>query len=475
MTLADARAPRLPAPGSRGARGAAAAADPAAGSFAADLRRARLPWPVALYLLAVVLPVWFQAGPLALSLLRLLLLVLVVPLAFRLMAGRFGRLMVSDVFFVLYLLWTIVSLAVNNPDRVIESAGSSGIEFIGAYLLGRGHIRDRAAFAALCRWVATLAMLLLPVAAYEAVTGHAIVLELIDGLPGIDSIGKVTTDPRLGLTRAQTVFEHPIHHGLFCSVGLSLALVGLKGTWSLPRRLVTAGLVLAAGFFALSSGALLAMILQLFLIAWAVAFAGNPRRWWLLVGLIALLYVAIDILSDRTPIRVFMSYATFSAATAFGRAIIFESGMQNVWANPVFGLGLRDWVRSWMLYTDSVDNFWLLTAMRFGIPGFSFLVIGYVALLVQLMRRDFAADPVLSQFRLAWVFTFVGLTFTLVTVHIWATIYSFVFFLFGAGAWLAAAQPAAAGTPAAAPVPARGPAGPRYSRFAPRPAARPPG
>jgi len=38
--------------------------------------------------------------------------------------------------------------------------------------------------------------------------------------------------------------------------------------------------------------------------------------------------------------------------------------------------------------------------------------------------------------RRAWGFSFVGLTFTLCTVHIWANIYSFVFFMFAAGVWM---------------------------------------
>jgi hypothetical protein len=38
------------------------------------------------------------------------------------------------------------------------------------------------------------------------------------------------------------------------------------------------------------------------------------------------------------------------------------------------------------------------------------------------------------------MFTFIGLTFSLATVHIWTSIYSFVFFLLGAGMWMASAS-----------------------------------
>ena len=112
-----------------------------------------------------------------------------------------------------------------------------------------------------------------------------------------------------------------------------------------------------------------------------------------------------------------------------------------VWANPFFGLGMNDWVRPHFMYSGSMDNFWLVMAVRFGIPGFLFLAVGYAWAIFLIMRRKFDSDVMLSNIRRAWVFTFLGLSFTLVTVHVWATIYSFVFFMFGAGIWLVTAQP----------------------------------
>jgi hypothetical protein len=74
--------------------------------------------------------------------------------------------------------------------------------------------------------------------------------------------------------------------------------------------------------------------------------------------------------------------------------------------------------------------------VRYGIPGFLLLAAAYLMALFHIMRRDFSADAGIGHLRRAWVFTFVGLTFTLFTVHIWGNVYSFVFFMFGAGIWL---------------------------------------
>ncbi|MFN3315169.1 MAG: O-antigen ligase domain-containing protein, partial [Hyphomonas sp.] len=166
---------------------------------------------------------------------------------------------------------------------------------------------------ALCRALVTIVLCLVPFALYETQTGRPPLLEFLHSLPGIRSVEIVTIDKRMGLERVQGIFAHPIHFGLFCSVTFSLAFVALKGVTSDMRRWITSAIVAGTGFLALSSGALLAIILQIALIAWAFVFRRLRWRWWLLVGLIALAWVTIDLLSNRSPLRVFMSYATFSA------------------------------------------------------------------------------------------------------------------------------------------------------------------
>lgn len=428
----------------------------------------RLPPVVALYLFTAVVPIWFNLGPLAMSTMRLLLILLVVPLTLRMLAGAYGRLLATDILFLLFTVWTIVALAVNNPDRVVELGGSTAVEFIGGYVIARAYIRTREAFMGLCRAIGVLALGLVGFALAESVTGHPVILEMIARLPALSTFDVVNADKRWGLFRAQTVFAHPIHFGLFCSVAFSLVLVGLKdqipGTW---RWVLTFGVSLGA-FLSLSSGAYLAMVLQIGLVLWAVTFARLRQRWWLLFGLFVVLYILIDLLSNRSPIRVFMSYATFSAHTAFWRGLIFDFGMENVWANPLFGLGMNDWVRPDYMRSGSVDNFWLLVAMRYGIPGFALLALGYLLPLVRIGRRDLDADPQLWNLRRAWMFTFMGLTFTLCTVAVWSSIYSFTFFMFGAGMWLMAVEPRGVegGESQSAP-PEPMPRLSRYSRFAP--------
>ncbi|MBP1804922.1 O-antigen ligase family protein [Rubellimicrobium aerolatum] len=448
------------------------------------LKGARLPWAAKIYLLCVVIPIGLNAGPLVVTTLRGFLMVMVIPLTVMLFSKRFGKLFITDYLFLGHICWAALALHVNNPDKFVQQVGSVGVEFLGGYLIGRAYIRTPEAFIALCRWLCAIVLLTLPFDIFEARTGRPLLIEFIRRIPGVVTVEMVNADKRMGLERVQAVFAHPIHYGLFCSVAFSLSFVALQGLGSTAWRLLRSTLVALSGFLALSSGALLAMVLQFALIIWSTLLQSVRQRWWILVGLFALAYVVIDVTSTRSPIRVFMSYATFSAHNAYWRGIIFEWGMKNVWANPWVGIGLNDWERPWYMFSGSMDNFWLVMAVRYGIPGFLMLAVGWAYGVAMVMRRNLEGDERLTLIRRAWVFTFLGLSFTLCTVHVWTNIYSFAMFMFGAGMWLITAEPRTgeAGEGAAPPppglrqgrarqdapaiAPTQGPRpGPRHSRF----------
>ena len=451
-----------------------------------------------LYLVTLVTPVEVALGSIALMPMRVLLMIVFVPLMANLFSGKYGKLLAVDILFMLHIAWTIVAIAVNNPNRLIENVGSNVVEFLGGYLLARAHIRTPEQFQKLIIGLLILNAVLLPFSIPETLKGTAIIPKIVTSL-GFTSVKQVTYATRMGLHRVQNAFAHPIHYGLFCSVCFSFVLVGLKDRISLFWRIVGTGIVSAGIFLSLSSGALLSGLLQIGLLSWSFIFRNFQRKWLMLLGLFVLMYIAIDMLSNRSPSKVLMSYATFSAQTAYYRSIINDYGMRNVWANPIFGLGLRSWFRPAYMITGSVDDFWLVMAMRYGIPGFLLLAAGYLAGIVKVGLRNFDGDARVSRLRLTWIITFAGLSFTLVTVHVWTAIFSFTFFLFGAGMWMADYSPNAApqsgdadaaagnarrlrysrGGPHVTPPPVEADASPdlaepvapatRYSRFATRP------
>jgi O-antigen ligase len=143
-------------------------------------------------------------------------------------------------------------------------------------------------------------------------------------------------------------------------------------------------------------------------------------------------YVAIDLASNRTPITILISYLTFNVDTAWARIRVWEYGTAEVWRHPLFGIGLNDWQRGWGL-SSSVDNFWLATTMRSGIPAFLLLAAGLVANLARILGSVLPTEA--ARYRTGYVVTAMAILMTLCTVHMWGTVSVFLMFYFGAGMW----------------------------------------
>lgn len=404
----------------------------------------RLPIPVLLYFLAIAFPIHVNAGTVFLTGVRLLLIVMMIPMCINLLAGKYGRMILTDIVFFLYSIWVIATLFVNTPSSSLSFGGSVAVEFFGGYMLARAYIRSVEDMAAMIRALFILVLFTIPFAIFEGQTGYAPLPELIRKLQVIGSIEDFSIEQdgrRLGLERVQVVFAHPIHYGLFCSSALSLVFIGFTGIVSTLQRLVAAVLICFAAFMSLSSGAILPIMLQLGFFIWAAVLRRYTSKWFILMGLIVMCYIVIDLASSRTPIDVFMSYATFSPHNAYWRKLIFEYGIQNVWANPLVGIGLNDWFRPWFMFTNSVDNFWLLTAMRYGLPGFILLALGFFPLIWKIAWRRIDENSLAWQFRRAWVITFISILMTLCTVDVWSTILAHTAFLLGSGAWFLSVEP----------------------------------
>lgn len=401
----------------------------------------RVAFPVILFMLSIVLPFSFALGPVVMTGVRLVLIAMVLPMTLRLFAGAYGKIYMTDIFFFLHIMWATLALVINNPDRVVQNVGSTGIEFIGGYLLGRAYIRNTDDMISMLRLLIFIIACTLPIAIFETLTGHPLILEFLRKMPIIRVAATTYDEARLGLDRVQLAFSTPIHYGLFSMLGISFCFVGLNEAYSQKKRLIMTASVILCVFLSLSSGALLPMVLQMFMIFWDVSLKRVKRRWLILLIIFILIYIGIDLLSNRSPYRVFMQYATFSPGTAYWRAAIAEYGMNNVWAHPIFGIGLNDWERPLWMASSSVDNFWLLMAMRYGILGFVTVAIGYGIALWKIGRCELGENTRILNLRKAWVFSFACLALTLYTVHIWSEVYSLVFFLMGSGMWFLSVDP----------------------------------
>jgi len=416
-----------------------------------------LPWPVTALLIALALPTETSVyvGSLRLSPYRIVLIITLIPCLTRLFSGRAGAVNGVDMLMIGHNLWVLAAFIVNEgAGQGIESGGIYIIESLGAYLVGRCWIRTSEDFEAFCRIVVFMVTAMLLFTLPEALTGYHFIREAFRAVLGGGSIPYI--EPRLGLTRAFSSFDHPILYGTFFATTFAAAYyVGCSARLG-ARELMTIGAVVLATFLSLSSGAFVAMGIQALLVGWDRMTRGIPNRWTILGGLFAATWVVLSLLSNRSPIKVFISYMTFSAHSAYNRILIWEYGTQEVGRHPLFGIGFSDWQRPEWMHSSSMDNFWLVTSVRYGLPALA-LLLGAVLLTMRRLGKRKHVDAALARYRAAWIISIAGIAIAGVTVHFWNSLFGLFMFLLGTGVWMVDApsrarrpRRAAAATPAAA-------------------------
>lgn len=400
----------------------------------------------ALFIIALALPVSFFIGSARLSPYRFLLMVMVIPCFFAWASGRAGKIRSVDLLMVAYGLWASLSLVVNMGLDAIQPAGMLIIETFGAYFLARCYIRDAAGFRSVVKTLVYLTMLIMPFAAIESITNQPFLLLMISKI--MPAMAPVYIEPRMGLRRAQAVFEHPILYGTFASYAFGLGYYVLARPGSFFGRLAGPVASTPSVFFSLSTGAYLAVIVQTFLMIWDLITKKIPHRWGILISIGIALYILVDSLSNRTPFHVFVTYATFSTESAYGRILIFDFGVAQALKTPWFGIGLdQEWERpSWL--PASMDNFWLFIAVYNGIPAFLAMAAAFITACVKIGNLPLK-DPVHINYRKGVLIAIVGLIFAASTVHFWNATYVIFMFILGSAMWLFDCEPesgAAAGT-----------------------------
>lgn len=386
-----------------------------------------LPWQLRLFLITLILPVEasFYVGSLRLTPYRILLLITFIPCLQAVFSKERGNILPTDWLLLGYSIWMFLALAVNHGSSVaLKSGGISMLESYGAYLITRRFIKNEKDFKNFAKLlifiVCGLSLFTIP----EALTGFNIFR------PDISHIGK-----RMGLYRAFGPFDHPILYGVFCASAVSLSLyISFKETPN-NKHLFRTGWVIVAAFMSVSSGALADVVVQLILIIWNKISAGWQNRWRLFIGLLIFAYFFVDLFSTHGPIYVLLDRLTFSSYTAWNRLIIWEWGTShNVAVHPWFGIGFSDWVRPIWMHNASMDNFWLVVMVRFGLPAFGLLSAGILHLLFSVGRKTLVDDTI-KRMRLGWAFSVIGMIIAGTTVDFWNSGYVWFFCLLGSGAW----------------------------------------
>ncbi len=397
-------------------------------------QEATFAWPFVIYQLAICMPIFIYVGASRVAPYKIILLLAFLPCVIKVIMSKQTSLKLGDALIVGYTAISVLSI-INSPltESTLEPILSTVLETSGSYFLARAFVNSSSAFKILIRTQLLLVMIVGLFSVYEAVSGTNILFKFYGAAFQTFAISDMPQ--RLGLHRAQGTFEHPILYGVYSSLIFGLCFYGLKTCHTNFQRYWRLTLVLLATFVSLSTGAYISIVGQLAFIAWDKYITFTKHRWRLLIALSILAYFVVDGLSNRTPFEVFITYLTFDTNSAYNRILIWTYGIAEVWRNPLLGKGLFiEWIRPvWMI--ASIDNFFLLRAMRHGIIAV-LLLIGLIVWVITKLSNLKIELQLIRDYRTGFLVTIGGLCISLITVDLWSGLYSYFFFLLGSSVWM---------------------------------------
>lgn len=279
--------------------------------------------------------------------------------------------------------WIALSLFITTEASEAITSAIAQICDIGlAYFFGRAVIRTPRDLRVFLILMAPGLFAMGAIIAVESLTKTHIYQPLFSAIAGAPSIQE--TPVRLGLMRAKGSFPHSILAGIFLASFLPLyALSGLRG-WPPILGCVAA----ICSFFTISSAALIGLAAGLGLVIYNwLSERYQQVRWRIFLMVSGLIFFALEFGTQSGAFSLIMRYASLSPHNAYYRLLIWRFGSENVEKNPWFGIGYADWDRpAWM--AKSIDHYWLLLAIQFGVIPPLLIALATIIALVTLSRSS---------------------------------------------------------------------------------------
>jgi hypothetical protein len=329
-----------------------------------------------------------------------------------------------------------------NTDfsRALESGGILFLETFVPFFMARLMVYKYEHLVMISKTLLIVASVMAIAALPEAITGKPFIHNIASAITG--NPFSYTPENRLGIWRSYGPTDHPIILGSICAAALPLGFALFR-----HARIFVAmtGISFFGVIASASSGPILSIVAQFLLYIWSKLTRGNRNKWWLLIILIGLLYILIDLSSNRDPFRVMFSYLLFNEHNGYVR--------YNMWVNSFFLVGqsiqsilvgygfstemmsLLDnlfWTR---LMSSSVDSYWMVILLRYGVPMLVFSVL-MVIMVLRVNVHTYRRHKPLKERALiqAWLITAISLSLVACTVHFWGSMASLFFVVLGATA-----------------------------------------
>lgn len=300
------------------------------------------------------------------------------------LSRQLWRLMLVDYLMLFAILWTSLAFYLNSDFEDFVTATVAQASDVGlSYFFARAAFRSIRDFRIFLLMMAPGFALIATILAVESITRTHFLQPFTQSILGTGG-GYTFIDIRRGLMRAAGPFAHPILAGVVMASLLSLYWFSGLRRW--PRWIGTGAAI--GSFFTVSSAALLGLVLGTGMIAfnWMTERLTN-LTWKLFFMISGIVFLATELGTQSGTFNLLVRYASLNTVSSYYRTLIWKYGSMNVERNPWFGIGYGDWDRPYWM-TRSIDNYWLLQAIQFGIiPPLVYLIVIIMAV-VGLSRRS---------------------------------------------------------------------------------------
>lgn len=343
-------------------------------------------------------------------------LILMLPFAIFLAAQQRMRPSFIDFLIIFAAFWAFIALiATVSLDEALITGLSESLNMAFAYFIGRVSIKNSKDFQKF--FLALLPGLLFCAAilATESLLHQNLLRPFLANLLGYYG-GIYPYDVRLGIMRAQGPFPHPILGGVFMASFLPIA-------WYMAQKPATRilGLIAVGGFFfSVSSTGFLGIIVGSGLIL--TNYVHRTTRLPIFQTAIAatvFMMLCIEVFSGSGLFSFIIRRLTFSSSTGYYRMAIWEYAGADALNHPIFGIGVRTYIRPAWMVTASVDTHWLLIALKYGFP-FGIAVFGAMLSSAFLsLRGAWSPYPLDQRAAFAMGFALIAIIFTGWSVYLW--------------------------------------------------------
>jgi hypothetical protein len=320
-----------------------------------------------------------------------------------------------DFLVVIAAIWAMVALSVTEwVISALKTGLAEGLNFFLAYFAGRVSIRNGRDFKAIVP-VLLPGLVICSLTMIAESLSHTLLLR-----PALGSLLNFPADyfydVRFGLMRGTGPFPHPILAGVFLASFAPLVWYLLDR----PLHRALGFLGVSGVVFTFSSTAFVGFFASVGLIA--ASCLQRLTRLPIFVMLAAGGFVAaagISLISEGGLFSFLIRRLTLASSTGYYRMAIWEHAGAEVLANPIFGIGTRDYTRPAWMISSSVDAHWLLITMRYGFP-FSIAVFATIVCgIVMCLRSSASPDPVDHKVGRAMAFSLIAIIVTGLSVYLW--------------------------------------------------------